>query len=275
MMISKDPLIHHPCWSSNREHLWQRIHLPVAKYCNVKCVFCDHSLGSSCHTSKPGFASRIMTVQEAVRRTLIEIKARKSLRIVAVSGPGEPLYNAETFQTLAQIREVKPHIQFCLSTNGSLVVDRIHNLEQLDIATITVSMSAVSPQVADQIYEWGIFNREREYGRIMAKRIVDRQLRGIKAATKIGIKVKVNTILIPQINGHEISEIATNIAEAGASIQNIVPLIPSSRLRNQRPPNMKEIQIARMDAAKYIPQFEYCKQCRSDVVGIPGCDTVL
>ncbi|MHA1636627.1 MAG: radical SAM protein [Candidatus Thorarchaeota archaeon] len=274
-MATKNPTIHHPCWSNDREHLWQRIHLPVAKYCNVKCVFCDHKFGSSCHTSKPGFASRIMTVQEAVQRTLKELRKRKDLRIVAVSGPGEPLYNEETFETLTQIRELKPKIQFCLSTNGTLIVEKIHELKKLDLATITVSMSAISPDTVGQIYEWGIFNKEREHGKIMAANIVDRQLRGIVAAAKIGVKVKVNTILIPEINGQEIAEIATNIAEAGASIHNIVPLIPNSKLANLQRPTATEIQAARAEAAKYLPQFVYCKQCRSDVVGIPGCDSIL
>ena len=124
-MDNSYPFKHHPCYSNQRQNLWERIHLPVARKCNVKCVFCDHSIGSSCHTSKPGFSSNIMNVDEAVERTLKEINIRPNLKIAAISGPGEPLYNKETFETLRRIRQKIPKIKFCLSTNGTLLSEHL------------------------------------------------------------------------------------------------------------------------------------------------------
>ncbi|MFW9920391.1 MAG: hypothetical protein ACFFED_12385 [Candidatus Thorarchaeota archaeon] len=46
-------------------------------------------------------------------------------------------------------------------------------------------------------------------------------------------------------------------------------------MSNHRPPTMDEIRNARIQASKHITQFIHCMQCRSDVVGIPGMDSVL
>jgi len=115
------PFVYHPCFSSKRENLWARIHLPVAPQCNVKCIFCDHNSGTSCHTSKPGYSAVVMTPNEAIKRVAKELISQPDLRIVAISGPGEPLANIETFETLQGVLETHSKVRFCLSTNGTLL----------------------------------------------------------------------------------------------------------------------------------------------------------
>ena len=274
-MAKSYPFIHHPCWSEQRQDLWERIHLPVAKKCNVKCVFCDHSIGASCHTSKPGFSSNIMNVDEAIERTLKEMSVRPNLRIVAISGPGEPLYNKETFEALSIIKRKIPDMKFCLSTNGTLLSEHLKELVSLGVSTITISINAATPETASRIYEWARFDKQISRNDTMAKMILSRQLDGLSSAADVGIKLKVNTILIPKVNNHEISEIAKTISKAGAHIHNIVPLVPCSFLKDWRMPTERELSEARKEALQYLPQFHHCKQCRSDVVGIPGCDTIL
>jgi nitrogen fixation protein NifB len=73
----------------------------------------------------------------------------------------------------------------------------------------------------------------------------------------------------------DIIPLARKIALAGAAIQNIVPLVPNDRLSSFRAPSESELLRIRKEASKFIRQFSFCKQCRSDVVGIPGCDRIL
>jgi hypothetical protein len=54
-----------------------------------------------------------------------------------------------------------------------------------------------------------------------------------------------------------------------------VPLVMCDNTINLRPPSVAEITQARSTASKNIKQFIHCKQCRSDVIGIPGNDRVL
>jgi len=273
--IVQYPFTHHPCYANTRNALWARIHLPVAKYCNVKCVFCDHNLGSSCHTSKPGYAGRVMTPEEAIKSAMWEISENPSLRIVAISGPGEPLANKETYTTLQGLRDRGMDVRFCLSTNGTLLEEAVGVLCNLDVSTVSVSMSTQNYEIASKLYEWASINEHVIQGLDIAREIVTQQLRGIRSAADAGICVKVNTILIPDLNGKDIVSLSRRISDAGAQIQNIVPLVNCSARSNLRVPSTRELDFARRAAASNIQQFVHCKQCRSDVVGIPGRDRVL
>lgn len=269
------PFTHHPCYSENREDLWARIHLPVAPYCNVKCIFCDRSVGSSCHTSKPGYSASIMSPEEAITRTFSEIEKNPRLKIVAISGPGEPLANQETFTTLDAIRKKNEDLNFCLSTNGVLVNKTVFKLKELGFRSISISMSAILPETAAQVYEWALLDGEILRGYAMGESIISKQLAGIKMASDLGIFVKVNTIFMPTINSGDIDLLSKQVADSGAVLQNIVPLVPSSIVPDLRPPNLDELRAVRKTASKNIAQFTHCKQCRSDVVGIPGSDRIL
>lgn len=273
--LGESPIRNHPCYSNSREILWHRIHLPVASICNVKCVFCSHSVGSSCHTSKPGFARQVMFPETAVERAVMEIRKDSRIKIVAVSGPGEPLANPETFETLELIRKYREDIHLCLSTNGTLLFDNIQWLVKMGFKTLTVSMSTINPETASRIYEWARLGETTLTGSQMGSKIVEEQIRGISRAARAGIFVKVNSILIPTINDHDIIPLAKTIADAGASLQNIIPIVPNGRLASLSPPLKDDLERLRNQAAAYIDQFRYCYQCRSDVIGIPGCDVVL
>lgn len=82
--------------------------------------------------------------------------------------------------------------------------------------------------------------------------------------------IKINTVLVPDINDFHIEQIAKTVKEAGASIYNIIPLIPQAELSNYRAPVCAEIDAAREAAGKYIDVFRHCQHCRADAVGIPG-----
>ncbi|MFW9800277.1 MAG: radical SAM protein, partial [Candidatus Thorarchaeota archaeon] len=159
-MTEAYPFKHHPCWSENRNDLWERVHLPVAGICNVKCAFCDHITASSCHLPRPGYASQLMEPSVAVSTTKKLLSERPDLRIVAVAGPGEPLANSETFATLSKIRSEHPYVRFCLSTNGVLLEDNVAKLVSLGVETATVTISTVKPETAALIYEWAIVDED-------------------------------------------------------------------------------------------------------------------
>lgn len=274
-MTEAYPFKHHPCWSERRDALWERIHLPVARICNLKCAFCDRVSVSSCHLPRPGYASQLMKPSAAVSRTMELLSERPDLRIVAVAGPGEPLANSATFATLSRIRSKRPDVRFCLSTNGVLLEEYLVKLVDLGMETVTVSISTVKPETAAVIYEWATIDDGVMTGIEMGREIVKRQLSGISRASQSGIRVKCNTILIPTVNDMEMAKVAEAVSQVGASIQNIVPLVPFAGMSHLRKPSRDEILEARQKASEYCRQFSHCRQCRSDVVGVPGCDAIL
>lgn len=273
-MTIEYPFYHHPCWSQFRIDLWERIHLPIAPLCNVHCSFCDHAT-NTCHTFGPGGCERLLGEDDAWRVLQREARSRRNLHIIGISGPGEPLYNAQVFSFLERVQKARMDFKICLSTNGILLARKARILRELGVDAVSVSMSAINPETCALLYKWANVDGEVLTGSKMGEVIVSRQLQGIREATSQGINVKVNSILIPEVNTSEMKLLARNITDSGALLQNIVPLIPSGNMSGNRRPTAEEVISARKEAGIHIRQFAYCRQCRSDVIGIPGCDSVL
>jgi nitrogen fixation protein NifB len=216
-----------------------------------------------------------MTPQEAINRATTELKRISKLKIVAISGPGEPLANEETFVTLKEIRNKHKDVKFCLSTNGVKLEENAEILYEIGIESVSVSVSALNPNIVSKIYEWANIDGQLLKGRKMAELILQKQLKGIEKTVELGMIVKVNTILIPDINMLEMKDLSKRLANTGVSLQNIVPLISNPSIPDLKPPTENELVDARRIASEHLPQFTHCKQCRSDVVGIPGDDRIL
>ena len=103
-----------------------------------------------------------------------------------------------------------------------------------------------------------------------AELLLEKQWEGIRAAAEAGLVVKVNTVLLPDINMDEIEDIAKKAAEYGAVIMNIIPLIPLYDFEGSEPPTCEDLNLVRTLAGEYLPQFRLCQQCRADAVGVPG-----
>ncbi|HEX3078361.1 MAG TPA: hypothetical protein VHQ24_16005, partial [Lachnospiraceae bacterium] len=103
-----------------------------------------------------------------------------------------------------------------------------------------------------------------------ARILIENQLKGIKKVASAGITVKVNSVLVPGINEDHIEEIAKTVSEAGASIYNIIPLIPQHELADAPAPTCAQIDEVRTRAGRYIDVFRHCQRCRADAIGIPG-----
>ena len=96
------------------------------------------------------------------------------------------------------------------------------------------------------------------------------QLEGIRKVSAAGITIKVNTVLVIGINDEHIEEIAKTVKAAGASIYNIIPLIPQNELKDYPEPTCAQIESVRAKAANYIDVFRHCQRCRADAIGVPG-----
>lgn len=258
----------HPCFGIKTYHKVARIHLPVAPLCNIQCNYCTRAL-NKCEW-RPGVASCIMNLEEAIKKIESEVKTNPKLKVIGIAGPGESLYNKLTFDVLFVVKERWNWLIRCISTNGLLIEDKIEELVKLDLNSVTITINAIAPEIGAKIYEWINYNGRIIEGIEGARILIDKQLRGIEALVDKGIIVKVNTVLIPGINMNEIEKIASEVAKRGAKLMNIIPLIPLYKFKDIRGPTCEELERARKIAENYIPQFRFCKLCRSDAYGTLG-----
>ena len=260
----------HPCFGVKAHYKVARIHLPVAPRCNIQCNYCIRKLDKCEH--RPGVAACIMGPEDAVKRLEAEIKSNPDLKVVGIAGPGDSLENPATFETLAIANKRWPDLISCLSTNGLLAEEKADELRKLGVRTVTITLNAIDPKVGAKIYDWVRYKNKVYRGEEAARLLIEKQLRGVEALTERGIVVKINTVLVPSINMEEIPKIAKEAAKRGASLMNIIPLIPIHRFSKLEGPSCGELEMARAAAERYIPQFRLCKQCRADACGVPGLE---
>ena len=257
----------HPCFSAPASLHCGRIHLPVAPRCNIQCNYCDRRYDCA-NENRPGVTAEILKPEEAVKKVENIVRTEPRIKVVGIAGPGDPLYNTETFETFRLVGARFPLLLKCLSTNGLLLPQKIAELHTLGIETITVTVNAVDAAIGARIVSVIRFEGRKLGGCEAARLLIDNQLAGIALATRVGIKVKVNTVFMPAINGHHMPAISKEIAEVGAVVQNIMPLIPAGKLSHLSPPSPDEIADARSQCAGTIPQITHCRQCRADAVGL-------
>lgn len=262
-----DIIDQHPCFTERASHRFGRIHLPVAPECNIQCNYCDRKYDCA-NENRPGVTSRVLSPQEAVSRVEKVIEKLPNIRVVGIAGPGDPLFNEETFETFRLVKDRLPHLHKCLSTNGLLLPEKVELLEQLGVDTMTVTLNAIDPSIGARIYRFVYYQGKSLEGVEAAEVLLDSQLTGIEMAVKEGIVVKVNTVMIPGINDNHIIEVARKIQELGVYTQNIMPLIPLSRFAHIRPPSLTERKSLQSECARIIKQITHCRQCRADAVGL-------
>jgi nitrogen fixation protein NifB len=204
-----------------------RLNLPVALANNIKYK------SFSGRRQKPGEA-RLGSGGEIISPLSALISVRKAaqrespIKIVRISGPGDPLANNSTFETLGLIRAEFPELTKCLSTNGLLLMDRLGSLMDVKVDTIAVTVNTLRPWIGMKLCDYVDYQGERFYGEAASRLLLSNQIKGIEKALKYGLKVIVNSVLIPGINEEELPELASILKGAGVRVMNIVPLAPQT-----------------------------------------------
>ncbi len=262
-------MIRHPCFDEKAHRLVGRLHLPVAPRCNIQCAYCERKIGCV-HDNRPGVSARIIHPSEVKAYITRILSFEPRIEIVGIAGPGDALANEETFEALKVVKEHFPELRICVATNGLALPQKLPQLLELGMKFLTVTVNAATPETGARLVRFIKDGERRLTGPSGAALLLERQLEGIALAAEAGVRVKVNTVLVPGVNDHEMAEIARLVAQVGASLMNIIPLIPLGEFRGLQPPSKQEITRARREAAHFMPQFLSCKRCRADAFGIPG-----
>lgn len=263
----KDLQNSHPCFGGHKNNVG-RIHLPVSPGCNIACRFCDRVINDT--EQRPGVTSKVITPKESIEVLEKALKICPEITVAGIAGPGDTLATDYALETFRLVKEKYPHLIKCMSTNGLLLYEKADEVIEVGIDSLTVTVNAIDPEIEAQLNKFIIYHGKRYDGVEGAKILIENQLKGIKKVAAAGITIKVNTVLVPEINGDHIETIAKTVSEAGASIYNIIPLIPQAELSDKRSPVCAEIDGARSKAGKYIDVFRHCQHCRADAVGVPG-----
>jgi nitrogen fixation protein NifB len=269
---SSSKLATHPCFNQEARHTNARIHLPVAPRCNMQCNYCNRKY-SCVNESRPGVTCAILTPGQSIEYLRKYTAKVANLSVVGIAGPGDPFACAnETLETLRMVKAQFPDLLLCVASNGLNLFPYVDELANVGLSHITVTVNAVDPKIGAQFYEWLVVDGYRYKGIEAASLLWDRQRKSIQALAAKGVIVKINTIYVPGINDSHIEQVAQTVASLGATILNIMPLLPTANtpFATIKEPDKKDVQKARALAVKYLPQMTHCSRCRADAVGLIG-----
>lgn len=257
----------HPCFGGYKNNVG-RIHLPVSPGCNIACRFCDRAINDV--EQRPGVTSKVLTPVEAMEVLEKALKLCPEITVAGIAGPGDTLATNYALDTFRLIRMKYPNLIKCMSTNGLLLYEKADEIIDVGVDSLTVTVNAVEPEIEAKLNKFIIYHGKRYDGVEGAEILIENQLKGIKRLAQAGMTLKINTVLVPEINGEHIETIAKTVGGLGASIYNIIPLIPQYELKNCKAPVCAQIDAARIRAGKYIDVFRHCQHCRADAIGVPG-----
>jgi nitrogen fixation protein NifB len=267
----------HPCFNVHAKGSCGRVHLPVAPNCNIKCNYCNRKY-DCVNESRPGVTSSVLTPDQALLYLERVLEKSPNITVAGIAGPGDAFANPKaTMETLRLIRKRFPHLLLCLATNGLNIEPYIGELAKLNVSHVTMTVNAVDPDVSSRVYSW-VRDGKVIYRVVQAaKLLLERQLSAISVLTANGIRVKVNTIVIPGINEHHVPEVAAKMAELGVDIQNCMTMYATQGTPFEclGEPSLELMAEVREGAEKFIPQMRHCTRCRADAVGLLDDDRSL
>lgn len=260
----------HPCFNPKAKGKFGRVHLPVAPKCNVQCRFCNRKY-DCVNESRPGVTSKLLSPGQSLHYVSRLLDMGKSISVAGIAGPGDPFANSEeTLETMRLLRKKFPELILCLSTNGLGLGPHIPELAKIGVSHVTITVSAVDPEIGAQVYAW-VREGDKVYRGVEgATLMLQRQLDAIRLLKKYDIVVKINSILIPGINDHHMEEIAKVCHELGVDLHNIIPLCPvaGTDFEDLTEPGPVQVNALRKVCEEWVTQMRHCTRCRADACGL-------
>ena len=264
----------HPCYNDEAHRRFARMHLPVAPACNIQCNYCNRKYDCS-NESRPGVTSEVLTPRQASDKVGMVLEKVPELKVIGIAGPGDPLANEATFETIDLIAKEHPDLTLCISTNGLALPGNAKRLYDLGVRFVTITMNAVDPKVGAKVYGKVGFQGKTYHGEEGASILLERQLLGLDECVALGMAVKINIVMIPGVNADHIPDIVREVKSRGAYSVNILPLIPveGTVFEGMEAPT-PAMRKALMDQCEGtgINIMRHCKQCRADAIGKLGED---
>jgi nitrogen fixation protein NifB len=231
--------------------------------------------------SRPGVTSAILTPPQALRHLFQVLERRPETTVVGIAGPGDPFAQPElTLETLRLVRAHLSNMLLCIASNGLNLAPYADELARLKVSHVTITINGLDPTVVSQVYDWIMDGKQKLTGLKAARWLIKRQVESILALKSHGMIVKINSIIIPEINDRHIGKLAKTLKELGADMMNCIPLIPvaGTKFGNVPAPRADLVARVRAEAGRHLPQMTHCGRCRADAAGKIGenmCEDVV
>lgn len=169
----------------NFDRVARKLRISVTDKCNMKCIYCMPQ-----HNIKWFEDKEILSFQEIVRIT--SIFADLGINKIRITG-GEPLLRPYLENLITDLKKISKIKTISMTTNGMLLEEKIDQLSSAGITSLNISLDTFSEERFKTLN--GIAN-------------LNRVIKGIQKARDLGLKIKINTVVIRNWNDDEIINFA-------------------------------------------------------------------
>lgn len=165
----------------NREINYLRF--SVTDNCNLRCIYCmEENQNEFLEDNEK------LSCDEIYR--IVYNFAQVGIKKVRITG-GEPLVRTDIVELVGKMNKINGIDEIYLTTNGTLLLDKIEDLVDKGLKGVNISLDSL---------------REDKFKRLTRVGHLQNVLKSIEKSLKLGIKVKINTVLIEDINNDEIAD---------------------------------------------------------------------
>jgi len=173
------------------------LRISVTDRCNFRCIYCMPLDEYEWINKK-----EILSFEEITR--LVKIFVQLGVEKIRLTG-GEPLVRRNLELLIAQLSVIEGVKDLCLTTNGSLLAEKVEALKAAGLKRINVSVDTLNPEKFREICKRGD---------------LDKVLEGLFAAKRRGLDpIKINAVIERGINDDDILELVEFSRENGFSIR--------------------------------------------------------
>jgi cyclic pyranopterin phosphate synthase len=179
-----------PVISDQYGRTFRTLRVSLLSHCNLGCVYCvagDDAIDSDALKGQSATAARSALSVSDLLTIIKRLHGQLGLRTIRLTG-GEPLLYTGLTSLIAGIKEIGIQ-DIKLTTNGFLLERLAVPLKEAGMDAVNVSLDAMEEEV---------------FFRMSKRRGVERIIRGIDAARQTGLLVKINTVVMRDMNDSQI-----------------------------------------------------------------------
>ena len=160
------------------------IRISVTSRCNFRCLYCMPNTPFEWEPKE-----NILSYEEMFE--FLRLAIDEGIKKIRITG-GEPLLRKDLDKFINMLYNYKPSLDLALTTNGYYLPEYAKKLKEAGLKRVNISLDSLKKEVAKKIAQ---------------KDMLERVLEGIEEAINVGLKVKLNTVVMKGINDNEILDL--------------------------------------------------------------------
>ncbi|EIP0948594.1 GTP 3',8-cyclase MoaA [Campylobacter coli] len=157
------------------------LRISVTQRCNFRCLYCMPKIPFN-HQPK----ENLLSFEELF--LFVKVAIDEGIEKIRITG-GEPLLRKDLSVFIKMINDYKKDLDLAITTNGFLLKDFAKDLKDAGLKRLNISLDTLESKKAKILTQ---------------KDVLDSVLAGIDEALSVGLKVKLNTVVLKGLNDDEL-----------------------------------------------------------------------